>query len=72
MAEVTLLLPSGQAAALERVARQRGLTVAQLLRRLIRDCLASEELLPGAFAVEREDNRQPREMLDLLRNQRKG
>jgi hypothetical protein len=50
MAEVALLLPSSQAAALERVARRRGLTVGQLVRHLIRDCLASPELPPGTFA----------------------
>jgi hypothetical protein len=38
--EVALLLPSGQAAALERVAHRRGLTLGQLVRRLVRDCLA--------------------------------
>jgi hypothetical protein len=35
MAEMLLLLPARQAAALERAARQRGLTSAQLTRRLI-------------------------------------
>jgi hypothetical protein len=38
--ELTLLLPPGQAAALETAARQRGLTTAQLARQLVRDFLA--------------------------------
>jgi hypothetical protein len=42
VAEVTLLLPGGQAFALERVAHQRRLTVGQLIRRLIRDYLVSD------------------------------
>jgi hypothetical protein len=42
VAEVALLLPGGQAAALERAAHRRGLTVGQLIRRLIRGCLAGE------------------------------
>jgi hypothetical protein len=71
MAEVALLLPSIQAAALKRLAHQQRLTVAQLIRRLIRDCLASEDLLPRVFAIEREDNRQPREPFDFPQNQRK-
>jgi hypothetical protein len=40
VAELILLLPCDQAAALERVARQQRLTVAQLLRQLIRNFLA--------------------------------
>lgn len=36
MTEMLLLLPNHQAAALERAARHRGLTSAQLARRLIR------------------------------------
>jgi hypothetical protein len=36
MAEVALLLPAGQAAALEAAARRRGLTTAQLVRQIIR------------------------------------
>jgi hypothetical protein len=40
MAEVSLLLPVWQAAALERLARTRGLTVGHLLRLLIQDYLA--------------------------------
>jgi hypothetical protein len=59
MAEVALLLPSRQATALERVARRQGLTVGQLIRCLIRDCLASEDLLPLAFAVERKADDPP-------------
>jgi hypothetical protein len=43
VAEVVLLLPSGQAASLERAAHRRGLTVGQLIRCLIRECLASED-----------------------------
>jgi hypothetical protein len=41
--EVELLLPREEAAALERAAHRRGLTVGQLLRGLIRDCLAAED-----------------------------
>jgi len=37
--ELALLLPAGQARALEREARRRGLTVGQLLRSLVADCL---------------------------------
>jgi hypothetical protein len=40
VAELTLLLPARQAAELERLARSRGLTLGQLLRRLVRDHLA--------------------------------
>jgi hypothetical protein len=54
MAEVALLLSSGQAAALECAAQQQGRTVAQLLRRLIRDHLASEDLLPPAVVIDRQ------------------
>jgi hypothetical protein len=38
--EVSLLLPGWEAAALERFARNRNLTVGQVLRSLIWDCLA--------------------------------
>jgi hypothetical protein len=44
MAELALLLPSGQAAVLLRLAHERGITVGQLLRCLIRDYLTTEEL----------------------------
>jgi hypothetical protein len=37
--ELALLLPARQAAALERAAHQQGLTVGQVLRRLVRDFL---------------------------------
>jgi len=40
--EVAFLLPGGEMAALERAAHRLGLTVGQLLRRLIRDHLARE------------------------------
>jgi CheY-like chemotaxis protein len=40
VAEVTLFLPAADAAALEQAACSRGLTAAQLLRRLVRDFLA--------------------------------
>jgi hypothetical protein len=40
MAELSLLLPGWQAAALERTARASGLTTGQMLRRLVRDFLA--------------------------------
>lgn len=38
--EVPVLLSSNQAAALEEVARRRGLTAAQLLRRIVREFTA--------------------------------
>ncbi len=44
MVEVLLLLPSGQAAALEQAAQQRSLTVGQALRQLIRDFVAGQAL----------------------------
>jgi len=37
--ELALLLPARQAAALERAAHQQGLTIGQVLRRLVRDFL---------------------------------
>jgi hypothetical protein len=37
MTELPLLLPAGQAAALGRTARRRGLTTGQMLRQLVRD-----------------------------------
>jgi hypothetical protein len=37
--ELRLLLPTRQAAALEAAAHQRGLTVGQMIRRLLRDSL---------------------------------
>jgi hypothetical protein len=40
MAELVLLLPDAQVAALEQAARRRGLTAAQLARRLIREFLS--------------------------------
>jgi len=39
MAELILLMPNGQTAALETAARERGLTVGQMIRRLIRGFL---------------------------------
>jgi hypothetical protein len=39
-AELVLLLSNWQLETLERAASRRGLTMGQLLRRLIRDCLA--------------------------------
>jgi hypothetical protein len=51
-AEVGLLLPGREAAALERVAHRWGLTVGQLLRLLVRDFLACEGLLPGSVAAQ--------------------
>jgi hypothetical protein len=44
VAEVVLLLPARMADALERVAHRQGLTVGQLLRHLLRDLLARENL----------------------------
>jgi len=47
--ELALLLPSGQVTALERAARCRGLTLGQIVRRLIRDFLAQPTAtVPGA------------------------
>ncbi len=40
MAELSLLLPAGQAAQMERLAHSRDLTLGQLIRLLIRDYLA--------------------------------
>jgi hypothetical protein len=40
--ELALLLPSWQATALEAAARSRGLTTAQMLRRLVRDFLPGQ------------------------------
>jgi hypothetical protein len=42
VAEVPLFMHAGQLVALERAANRRGLTVGQLIRWLIRDCLAGE------------------------------
>jgi hypothetical protein len=39
IAELSLLLPAGQAAQMERLAHSRNLTLGQLIRRLIRDYL---------------------------------
>jgi hypothetical protein len=44
MAELSLLLPGRQAAALERLANSRGLTLGRLIRLLIGDCLARQEI----------------------------
>jgi hypothetical protein len=54
MAEVALLLPSREAADLERVAQRQGLTVGQLVRRLIRGYLACGDLLLEARVIDRE------------------
>lgn len=51
-AELVLLLPNGQLEALERAASRRGLTMGQLLRRLIRDGLAGLDDAPGGLAKE--------------------
>jgi hypothetical protein len=40
MAELVVLLPAEEAAALERAAKQHDLTTGQLVRRLVRDFLA--------------------------------
>jgi hypothetical protein len=45
--ELELLLPRGQAEALEAAAHRRGLTPGQLLRRLLRDFLARSERSRG-------------------------
>jgi hypothetical protein len=45
--ELGLLLPGGQAAALEAAAHRCGLTTGQLLRRLLRDFLATSERSRG-------------------------
>jgi hypothetical protein len=43
MVELMLLLPRGDAAALEQLAYREGLTVGQLMRRLLQDGLASAD-----------------------------
>ena len=43
MAELTLLLPGWEARRLEAAAHRRGLTTAQMLRRLIRNCTAADD-----------------------------
>jgi hypothetical protein len=53
MAELPLLLPGRMAEALEAAASRRGLTVAQMVRRLIRAFLA--EAHPGEQPAEDED-----------------
>jgi hypothetical protein len=45
--ELGLLLPRGQALALEAAAHRRGLTTGQLLRHLLRDFLATSERSNG-------------------------
>ena len=45
MAEVSLLLPGWQAVEMERLAHSRGLTLGQLIRLLIRDCLTDRAAL---------------------------
>jgi hypothetical protein len=47
MAELSLLLPGWQAAALEQLAISWGLTLGELIRQLIRNCLATQ----GVFEV---------------------
>jgi hypothetical protein len=42
VAEISLLVPGWQLAALENAARTRGLTSGQLVRRLVRDFIARE------------------------------
>lgn len=42
--ELPLLLPRWQALELEAVARERGMTTGQMLRRVIRDLLADEPI----------------------------
>ncbi len=51
--ELTLLLPNNQMEMLETAASRRGLTVGQLLRRLIRNCLEGRDdaRLQGAPAI---------------------
>jgi hypothetical protein len=49
-AVLVLLLPNCQLEALERAASGRGLTTGQLLRRLIRDCLAGLDDAPAGLA----------------------
>jgi len=58
MMELMFLLPSGQAAVLERAARQRSLTVAQLVRQLIRDYVGHQApILTGLDFPEAADGR---------------
>jgi hypothetical protein len=46
--ELPLLLPRWQAAELEMAARERGMTTGQMLRRVIREVLADEQLTAQA------------------------
>jgi hypothetical protein len=50
IAELSLLLPAWQVAELERLARARGLSIGQLIRRLIGDYLASRNG-PGSLSA---------------------
>jgi hypothetical protein len=50
IAELSLLLPAWQVAELERLARARGLSIGQLIRRLIGDHLASQNG-PGSLSA---------------------
>jgi len=45
MVELSLLLPSWQASEMESLAHSRGLTLGQLIRLLIRDCLTDRAAL---------------------------
>jgi hypothetical protein len=53
IADMMLLLPSMQVAALESLAHQKGLTVGQLIRGLIRQCLAGGDGSFQGMALER-------------------
>lgn len=49
MVEVTLLLPRRQAVALQHAAKQRGISAAQLLRRMIGAAVGGQPPVPAAF-----------------------
>lgn len=49
--ELALLLPGNQAAALEAVAFQRGLTTGEMVRRLVREFLAAQQAPTSAAPV---------------------
>ena len=58
--ELALLLPPGQVTALERAARREGLTLGQMVRRLIHDFLARPTAtLPGGEAGRPLDSSRP-------------
>jgi hypothetical protein len=57
--ELSVLLPSEQAQGLEQAAHARGLTAAQMLRRLVQDFLSRGEACPTVYAEPRFADRWP-------------